>query len=79
MENKQIEKIISSLDIIAKILAYNAVKDFEKKGDKMWFLHSIGISNQDIALLLGTTSDSVKSTLSQMRNPKKKNSDSEQE
>ena len=63
-------EIVSKLDVIIKLLAANSVKGKEAK-EQILFLHNLGISNKDIAEILGKTQNTVNATLSQSR--KKKN------
>lgn len=77
MDDKQLKKLFSLLEIIGKSLAINTIKDLTNNKDRMWLLHSIGITNQDIALILNTTPGTVKTTLSATRKSKKKEANSE--
>ncbi len=63
-------EIIQKLDIIIKLLAVGMIKGKEVK-EQILFLRNIGISNKDIAEILGKTQNAVNVTLSQER--KKRN------
>ena len=63
-------QIIQKLDIIIKLLAIGMIKGKEVR-EQILFLHNIGISNKDIAEILGKTQNAVNVTLSQER--KKRN------
>jgi len=61
--NKQ---IIEKLDVVIKLLSVGIVKGKEVK-EQILLLNKIGISNKDIAEILGKTQNTVNSTLSQSR------------
>jgi len=63
-------EIIQKLEIIIKLLAVGLVKGKEVR-EQILFLHDMGISNKDIAAILGKTQNTVNATLSQER--KKRN------
>ncbi len=63
-------QIIEKLDVIIKLLAVGLVRAKEGR-EQILFLHQLGISNKDIAEILGKTQNTVNATLSQSR--KKKN------
>jgi len=60
------QQIIEKLDIIIKLLAVEVVKGKEGR-DQILTLRDLGISNKDIALILGKTQNTVNVTLSQAR------------
>lgn len=64
--NKQ---IIEKLDVVIKLLSVGIVKGKEVK-EQILLLNKIGISNKDIAEILGKTQNTVNSTLSQSRRKK---------
>ena len=57
-------EIIKKLDIIIKLLAVGLVKGKEMK-EQIIFLKKLGISNKDIAEILGKSQNTVNVTLSQ--------------
>jgi len=61
--------IIQKLDTIIKLLAFGLIKDKEV-GEQILFLHNMGITNKDIADILGKSQNTVNSTLSQLRKKK---------
>jgi len=64
------KEILQKLDIIIKLLAISQLQGKEVRG-QILFLHNVGISNKDIAIILNKTQNTVNATLSQVR--KKKN------
>ena len=64
------QDIIQRLDTIIKLLSVNIVKDKEGS-EQILFLHKLGISNKDIADILGKTQNTVNATLSQARHKNK--------
>ena len=60
------KQVIEKLDIIIKLLATGQIKGKESK-EQILFLHNLGISNKDIAEILGKTQNTVNATLSQSR------------
>lgn len=64
------KQVIEKLDIIIKLLAVGTIKGKEVK-EQILFLYNLGISNKNIAEILGKTQNTVNATLSQSR--KKKN------
>lgn len=60
------QQILDKLDIIIKLLAMEVIKGKEVR-DQILTLHDMGISNKDIALILGKTQNTVNVTLSQAR------------
>ena len=58
-------------DTIIKLLAFGVVKD-QEAGEQILFLHKMGISNKDIADILGKSQNTVNATLSQARHKNKK-------
>ena len=67
---KKDSEITEKLDVIIKLLAVGLVKGKEVK-EQIIFLYNLGISNKEIAGILGKTQNTVNATLSQSR--KKKN------
>ena len=64
-------QIIAKLDVIIKLLAVGLVRSKESR-EQILFLHQLGISNKDIAEILGKTQNTVNATLSQVRKKQKK-------
>ena len=64
------KEILQKLDIIIKLLAISQLQGKEVR-EQILFLHIVGISNKDIAIILNKTQNTVNATLSQVR--KKKN------
>ena len=60
------QEIIQKLEIIIKLLAVGLVKGKEIK-EQILFLYKLGISNKDIAEILGKSQNTVNVTLSQER------------
>ena len=63
-------EIVDKLDVVIKLPVMGLMKGREVK-EQILFLSNLGISNKDIAEILGKTQNTVNSTLSQSR--KKKN------
>lgn len=59
------------LDTIIKLLAFSLVKE-QEASEQILFLHKMGISNKNIADILGKTQNTVNATLSQARRKNKK-------
>lgn len=66
MSESEQQKVLEKLDIIIKLLAVEIVKGKEVR-DQILTLRDMGISNKDIALILGKTQNTVNVTLSQAR------------
>lgn len=64
------QEILERLDIIIKLLAVDTIKGKEVK-EQILFLHELGITNKDVAKILGKTQNTVNVTLSQFRKVKK--------
>jgi DNA-binding NarL/FixJ family response regulator len=64
-EDKQ-QLVIDKLDLIIKLLAVGVIRGKEVR-EQIATLHRMGISNKDIALILGKTQNTVNATLSQSR------------
>jgi len=64
------KEILQKLDIIIKLLAISQVQGKEVR-EQILFLHNVGISNKNIAMILNKTQNTVNATLSQVR--KKRN------
>ena len=62
--------IADRLEIIIKLLAITVVKGKDAK-DQILTLHEMGISNKEIANILGKSQNTVNVTLSQARRAKK--------
>lgn len=62
-------EITEKLDTIIKLLALGLIKGKEVK-EQILFLYSLGISNKEIAQILGKTQNTVNATLSQQRRKK---------
>jgi DNA-directed RNA polymerase specialized sigma24 family protein len=62
-------EITEKLDTIIKLLALGLVKGKEVK-EQILFLYNLGISNKEIAQILGKTQNTVNATLSQQRRKK---------
>ena len=69
MTSSHEKQVIEKLDIIIKCLAIGLIKGKEVK-DQILFLYNLGISNKDIAEILGKTQNTVNATLSQYRRQK---------
>ncbi len=67
-DGKYLEQIALSLEQTAKLNAYNFLQseEWSKKsnGEKIYFLYQIRFSNEDIAILIGTTLGTVKKEIS---------------
>lgn len=63
------KEVLQKLDTIIKLLAFGLIKGKEA-GEQILFLHKMGISNKDIAEILGKTQNTVNATLSQARKRK---------
>jgi len=62
-------EITEKLDTIIKLLALGLIKGKEVK-EQILFLYNLGISNKEIAQILGKTQNTVNATLSQQRKKK---------
>jgi DNA-binding NarL/FixJ family response regulator len=74
MDDKQFQELKDKLDIIAKLLAINFVKEKSGQKDQILALSSFGFTNSQIAEFLGTTASIVRATLSRERKKEKKRS-----
>jgi len=72
MDEKQFKEITRKMNLIARLLALNIVKDLKVQKDKIITLSSFGFGPSEIAKLLGTTPNAVNVTLSEMRKKVKK-------
>jgi hypothetical protein len=63
-------QMVERLGIIIKLLAVGVVKGKDVK-DQVWTLHEMGISNKEIAHILGKSQNTVNVTLSQLRRARK--------
>ena len=61
------EEITKRLDIIIKLLAMNLMQGKETQKDKIIQLSKLGLQPKEIANILGTTSNTVRVTLSAAR------------
>lgn len=64
-EDKQ-QQILDKLDLMIKLLAVGVIRGKEVR-EQIVTLSRMGISNKDIALILGKTQNTVNATLSQAR------------
>ncbi len=69
MENEQFQDLSNKLDVITRLLAFNLIEE-KKQKEQILLLSRIGIQPKIIAELLNTTSNTVRVTLSKMRNNK---------
>jgi DNA-directed RNA polymerase specialized sigma24 family protein len=73
MDEKQFELISKKLDAIILLLALDKEKLNEKnKSDSIVYLHEFGLDNSTIALITGSTPQTVSVRLSEARKKKKK-------
>lgn len=61
------DEIVRELRTIKALLALNLTKDLEKNVQKMMLLNQAGMSASEIAILIGTTPNTVSVALSQAR------------
>ena len=71
MSNELLEKLILQNDTLIRLQAANAVKHLESQKDKIEFLSSCGMRPSEIAMVLGTTANSVSVSLARIRKGKK--------
>jgi len=68
MESKQFKELVTMLGLVSKLLALNITSQLESiQKDKILMLNRIGLSNNDIASVLDTTSNNVAVTVSQAK------------
>jgi len=75
MDEKQFQAITNKMDLIARLLALDIVKDLKVQKEKIITLASFGFGPSEMAKLLGTTSHLVSVVLSDV---KKKDKQEEQ-
>ena len=63
----QIEDISRKLSIVIKLLAINSLQDLPTQKEKIILLSSFDLSNPEIAIVLGCTPATVRSTLARER------------
>ncbi|MGI0072601.1 MAG: sigma factor-like helix-turn-helix DNA-binding protein [Nitrosotalea sp.] len=66
MNDDKQQQIIEKLDLMIKLLAVGVIRGKEVR-EQILTLSRMGISNKDIALILGKTQNTVNATLSQAR------------
>jgi hypothetical protein len=71
MSNEQFEQMMNRLDTLIKITAINAFQD-KSRTDVVRILSSLGFSNRDIAMILGTTTAYVATVKYQFKKRRKK-------
>jgi len=71
MSNEQFERMMNRLDTLIKITAINAFQD-KSRTDVVRILSSLGFSNRDIAMILGTTAAYVATVKYQFKKQRKK-------
>lgn len=59
-------EIVQKLEILIKLIASSSLGE-DKSKDRVRFLAGIGLQPKEIAEILGTTSNSVRATLSKLR------------
>ena len=72
MDDTQFKELKDKLGVITKLLTLNLVRDMKLQKDKIIVLASFGFQPVQIAELLGTTPDTVSSTLYRARKKKRK-------
>lgn len=71
MNEKQFEQINRKLDTLIKLVAGNLLKDAASKTEKVKILDSLGISTKEIASIVITTEESVKTMKKRVRKRRK--------
>lgn len=71
MSDELLEKLIEKTDTLIRLQGANATKDLESQKEKVEFLSLCGIGQKDIAAILGTTTNSVSTTLARLKKAKK--------
>ena len=71
MNEKQFEQINRKLDTLIKLVAGNLLKDAASKTEKVKILDSLGISTKEIASIVMTTEESVKTMKKRVRKRRK--------
>lgn len=67
MEQRQFEEIIKRLDLIAKLISLNLVKDEKSLTEKVKALDASGFEPEDIAALLDKKPNHIHQILHQLR------------
>jgi DNA-binding CsgD family transcriptional regulator len=71
MNEDQFKHVTERLDTITKLLAGNLLKDAETVTQKVEILYNLGISNKEIAILVGTTEQSVSGLKARLKKKRK--------
>lgn len=72
MNNEQFNELMKKIDSLTKIFAYTQIKNIKETKERIWLLHAFGFTNDDIANILNTTKDTIKTRLSEIKSSKKK-------
>lgn len=67
ISEKQFEELTRKLDTLIKLTAYNSLKGFKTKTQKIGILLGLGFSTKDIALIVDTTEGSVETIKKRLR------------
>lgn len=60
MSEKQFKELANKMDTLIKLTAYTALKDAKTKTEKIGILDGLGLRRKEIALIVDTTEESVK-------------------
>ena len=69
MNDSQFEQILNRLDMLARLLALNLPEKMSQQ-DKIEILDSMNMQPKDVALILGTTRNTVSVTLNSIKKKK---------
>lgn len=72
MSTELLESLIEKTDTLIRLQAMNAVKHLDSQKEKIAFLHTCGIRNIDIAVILNTSASVVGVTLGRIKKDKEK-------
>ena len=71
MSDELLQKLIDQNETLIRLQAANAVKHLEAQKEKIEFLSSCGMRPAEIALVLGTTANTVSVSLARIKKGKK--------
>jgi len=72
MKDTDISLLMEKIDLLTRVVAFQAVKDKESSKEKAKLLDWLGLNRNEIARICGTSSDAVRALLSQAKNKSKK-------
>ena len=67
MDEKEYEILLQSMTTISRLLAFSITRNMELQKDKILTLNRLGLSNNEIAKILGISGGSVRGTISQSK------------